>query len=315
MPNAKILVTGGAGFIGSNLVDQLLKEPSAGSRRSVYVIDDLSSGKKENINPKAEFIRQDLTEKSAGVVINKIKPDLVYHLAAQKSVSESVKDPYRDLNTNLVGLLNLMQALKQLRIRPKTIFSSTGGAIYGDTAQIPTPEEIQTMPASPYGITKLASEKYLHYYNLQFGLKKAILRFANVYGPRQDPQGEAGVIAIFCERALKNQPLTVYGDGKQTRDYVYVGDVVTALILAATNKVNQPINIGTGKETSVLDLINKIQDSLGQKLQTEHASARPGEQKRSALAIKRAEEKIGFTPQVQLKEGITKTIQWFKSRI
>jgi len=308
MPNNKIVVTGGAGFIGSNLVDALIERDE-----KVIVVDNLSSGKKENLNPKAKFIKHDLREESTRDLFTKLAPKTIYHLAAQKSVPDSVKDPFADLSINLVSLLNIMEGIKSLDEKPKVIFSSTGGAIYGDTTVMPTPESLEPRPASPYGITKLASEKYLHFYKLQYGVDYSVLRFANVYGPRQDPKGEAGVVAIFVSRAFNKEPMTIYGDGKNTRDYVYVGDVVEACLKAKDTSTSSPINVGTGQETSVLEITAAIHRLMDHDITVRHDAARPGEQRRSLLDNSLGKKDLGFEPAVDLEKGIKMTIDWFAS--
>lgn len=303
-----ILVTGGAGFIGSNLVNALVQKKSGDE---IVIIDDLSSGNKSNVHHRARLIKQDLADQKSKTIITNVNPRVIYHLAAQKSVTHSVADPYTDLNTNLIGLLNLLEAARKLNPRPKIIFSSTGGAIYGDKSPLPTPETAPAEPASPYGITKLTSEKYLHFYRQQYGLDSTVLRFANVYGPRQDPNGEAGVIAIFFQKALQGEPLTVFGDGRQTRDYVFVKDAVKALIDGAQNNLSEPINIGTGQETTVLELIVHLKKILNKKVQVVFKPARAGEQKRSVLNAARANKLLAFSPQTSLSRGMRITAEWF----
>src|SRR5580658_3208829 len=252
----KILVTGGAGFIGSHTVDALV----ASGNHQVSIVDNLSAGKRHQVNPAAHFHELDLRDADAvRRVIAAETPEVIVHLAAQMDVRRSVADPPFDAQVNVVGFLNLMESARQHGLR-RVIFSSTGGAIYGEQETFPAPEDHPLHPVSPYGITKLATEAYLFFYKVQYGIDYTALRYGNVYGPRQDPHGEAGVVAIFCGRMLEGKPCTIFGDGKQTRDYVFVGDVVRANLAAAsaTNLVSGPINVGTGIESSVNDLYHTL---------------------------------------------------------
>ena len=283
----RILVTGGAGFIGSAVADRFV---AAGHH--VTVLDNLSSGKRGQVPATAEFVHADIGSVEAARVVREGQFDAICHLAAQIDVRKSVTDPVFDATVNVLGTLNLLEAVRTAGGATRVVFASTGGAIYGDFVQPPNVETFAKDPESPYGIAKLAVEHYLAYYARVHGLATAVLRYANVYGPRQDPHGEAGVVAIFCGRLIDRRPLTVFGDGLQTRDYVYVGDVAEANLLAATCPLPKmerldvrAWNIGTGVETSVVDLASTAMAAAGATVAIEHAPARPGEQRRSSVAI------------------------------
>jgi len=301
---SKILVTGGAGFIGSTLVDKLIAEG-----HEVVIIDDLSSGKKDYVNPKATFYEADICSTKVAKIFKKEKFDFVYHLAAQIDVRVSVEKPEYDNKINVLGGLNIIQNSHLNKVK-KIIMASTGGAIYGDAEEIPTPETAPTYPVSPYGIHKLTLEKYLNYYYQVYGLNYSVLRFANVYGPRQFKGGEAGVIAIFIDNAVKNLESFQYGDGLQTRDFVYVDDVVRGLFLALNIDCRGEINIGSGIETNLLDIREGIAKALDAPVKIKEMPAKPGEQRRSCLSHTRAQEVLNWEPQVGLEEGIRRTIKW-----
>lgn len=306
----KILVTGGAGFIGSHIVDKYV---SLG--HEVVIVDDLTTGKKENINSKARFYRVDLRNKrKIASVLNREKPEIINHQAAQKSVSHSVSDPTHDAEINIIGFLNLMEAAKQNGIK-KIIFSSTGGAIYGDAKEIPTPETYPPEPVSPYAITKFTTEQYLRFYYQTAGITPVVLRYANVYGPRQDPYGEAGVVAIFSKLISQDKPLTVFGDGKQTRDYVFVEDVAAASVKALQhwpkNFDDVIINIGTGIETPLNGIVTMLENVSGKKADVKHEPARGGDLLRSAISITKAKKVLNWEPETKLSEGIEKTYRYF----
>ncbi len=306
----KILVTGGAGFIGSHTVDALV----ASGQHQVSIIDNLSAGKRHQINPKARFHEIDLRDADAVKrVIEAATPEIIVHLAAQMDVRRSVADPPYDAQVNVVGFLNLMESARQQGLR-RVIFSSTGGAIYGEQETFPAPEDHPLHPVSPYGVAKLATEAYLFFYKVQYGIDYAALRYGNVYGPRQDPHGEAGVVAIFCGKMLEGQPCTIFGDGKQTRDYVFVGDVVRANIAAANSNVSGAINVGTGIETNVNDLYHTLGTVADVTRAPEYAPARPGEQSRSVISPARARELLNWLPQVELANGLDQTFTYFKDR-
>lgn len=306
---SKILVTGGAGFIGSNLVDALIK-----SGDQVVVIDSLVSGKTEYLNPQAKFYEVDINAPEIAAIFVVEKFDYVYHLAAQIEVSKSVLDPVYDNQVNILGALNILANGAKNKVK-KIIFSSTGGAIYKETDEIPTPESAPVYPVSPYGINKLCFEKYLNYYYHAFAQDYAILRFSNVYGPRQYKGGEAGVIAVFTANAILNKTSYLYGDGEQTRDYVFVSDVVRALIMAKEVECRTEINISTAKETKVKDLIIYLESALGQALKIENKEPRPGEVRRSALSFARAQALLNWTPEYDLPRGLKETIVWAKTNL
>lgn len=303
----KVLVTGGAGFIGSHLVDALIEK-----NHEVTVIDDLSCGKKENVNEKAKLVQMDIRDKKLADVFKEKKPEIVFHLAAQKNVRISVADPCLDADINIIGSLNLLENCR--KHQSKVIFSSTGGAIYGDTEEVPTPETHPETPISPYGVAKLAIEKYLYYYQTVFGLAYVSLRYANVYGPRQDPKGEAGVVAIFAEKMLKNEAPLIFGHGRQTRDYVYVSDVVKANLLVMPREIKGIYNVGTSQETSVNDLFGQMAEIGNFQTEEKHGPAVPGEQRISNLSFQKIKKELGWSPEISLKEGLNKTINWFKER-
>jgi UDP-glucose 4-epimerase len=306
----KILVTGGAGFIGSHTVDALV----ATGQHQVSIVDNLSAGKHHQLNPAARFHEIDLRDAGAVKrVIEAETPEVIVHLAAQMDVRRSVADPAFDAQVNLVGFLNLMESARQHGLR-RVIFSSTGGAIYGEQETFPAPEDHPLHPVSPYGVAKMATEAYLFFYKVQYGIDYTALRYGNVYGPRQDPHGEAGVVAIFCGRILERQPCTIYGDGKQTRDYVFVGDVARANIAAANSNVSGAINIGTGVETSVNDLYHTLGTVADVTRAPEYGPARPGEQSRSVISPARAAELLHWRPQVDLANGLDQTFTYFKDR-
>src|ERR1700733_2172645 len=276
----KILVTGGAGFIGSHTVDALV----ASGSHQVSIIDNMSAGKRHQVNPAAHFHELDLRDADAvRRAIAAETPEVIVHLAAQMDVRRSVADPPFDAQVNLVGFLNLIEAARQHGLK-RVIFSSTGGAIYGEQEQFPCNEEHPRRPISPYGVAKFATEAYLFFYKAQYGIDYVALRYANVYGPRQDPHGEAGVVAIFCGRMLEDKAVTIYGDGEQTRDYVYVGDVVRANLAAVAAAVSGAFNIGTGIETSVNQLFGTLAKAAGAKHPAAYGPARPGEQSRSVIS-------------------------------
>ncbi|MCK4520279.1 GDP-mannose 4,6-dehydratase [Candidatus Parcubacteria bacterium] len=312
----KILVTGGAGFIGSHLVDRLVKE-----RHKVIVIDNLSTGSKKNLNPKAKFYKLDIRNPKVSDVFKKEKPEAVFHLAAQIDLRKSVENPVEDAKINILGSLNILQnfiRINQLNPRKsvsKFIFTSTGGAIYGDADIIPTPETYPEMPLSPYGVEKLVFDKYLNYYYKVFGLPYVSLRLSNVYGPRQNSKGEAGVIAIFCDKMLGNKQPIINGSGKQTRDYVYVDDVVEAGILAFKKKKIGIFNIGTAQETDVNTIFRKIRKLINSDCKEIHVPEKPGEQKTSCLDCSKAKKELGWQPRYDLDKGLKETVEWFKNKL
>jgi UDP-glucose 4-epimerase len=290
----RALVTGGAGFIGSHLVDALLARGDA-----VSVVDDLSSGRREQVPDGVPLHVVDIAE--IGDAMAAERPDVVFHLAAQVDVRKSVADPAHDARVNIAGTASVLETARAAGAR-RVLLASTGGALYGETAALPTPEDSPLEPFSPYGASKAAAETYLALYTRLHGLSTLALRFGNVYGPRQDPHGEAGVIAIFAGAVAEQRPVTVYGDGSQTRDYVYVGDVVSGFLAAADSSATGAVNIGTGVETSVLELV----DALG--VEAHFAPARKGEVARSCLDVSRAAELLGWRAEVSLADGLERTL-------
>ena len=304
----KFLVTGGAGFIGSHLVDRLIK-----GGHKVVVIDNLSTGKKENLNKKARFYKADICDKEISQIFKKEKPEIVFHFAAQIDVRKSVENPVEDAKINILGTLNILENCKKYNIR-KVIFASTGGAIYGDADIVPTPETYPELPLSPYGIAKLTIEKHLSYYYKVFGLPYVSLRLANVYGPRQNSKGEAGVVAIFCDKMLSKKQPIINGDGKQTRDFVFVDDVVEANISALKKDKVGIFNIGTARETDVNTLFKKLRELTDSKCAKIHGPTLPGEQKRSCLDYSEAKRELGWQPKYSLDKGLKKTVEWFRNK-
>jgi UDP-glucose 4-epimerase len=306
----RAVVTGGAGFIGSHLVDALLARGD-----DVVVVDDLSSGKEENLADALErgavLHRADIRD---GVALREItsdaRPDVVFHLAAQIDVRVSVDRPDFDARTNVEGTVNVLEAARLAGAR-RLVFASTGGAIYGETEEVPTPETHVAQPMAGYGTSKLCAEQYLGLYERLHGMSTVALRFGNVYGPRQDPHGEAGVIAIFCGKFAGGGRPKVFGDGRQTRDYIYVGDLVDAIVAAGDGDVRGAVNIGTEEETTVLELIDAIREAGGAgdgEFEPEFAEARLGELDRSCLAVGKAREVLGWEARVKVREGIARTL-------
>jgi UDP-glucose 4-epimerase len=305
----RILITGGAGFIGSTIADLFVE-----AGWEVAVLDDLSSGKRENVPAGARFYPVDIRSAAAAEAVKKERPQVICHHAAQIDVRRSMADPRFDADVNLGGLLNVMQAAVEARSVEQVLFASSGGATYGDTDVIPTPESHPQKPVSHYGAAKAASEIYLGVYRANFGIPFAALRYANVYGPRQDPHGEAGVVAIFCGRLLDKSPCTIYGEGKQTRDYVFVGDVARANLRAAEKRFEGALNVGTGVETDVNVLYAHLARAAGVDRPPEYGPARLGEQKRSCIDPTAAEKAIGWRPEVGLADGLGRTFEWFRAR-
>ncbi|MGA8265386.1 MAG: NAD-dependent epimerase/dehydratase family protein [Ignavibacteriaceae bacterium] len=305
----KILVTGGAGFIASQVADAFINEG-----HEVFVLDDLSTGFEKNINPKATFIKSNICDKSLSQLFEKEKFDVVNHHAAQMDVRRSVADPAFDANTNIIGTLNLLQNSVKTGVK-KIMFASTGGAVYGEQNYFPADEKHPTSPLSPYGISKLAVEKYLFFYNAQYKLNYTILRYANIYGPRQNPFGEAGVVAIFSSKLLKSEQTIINGTGKQTRDYVFVGDVVKANLLALNDDKSDIYNVGTAKETDVNELFGELNKITGNGMPEKHGPAAPGEQMRSVISSEKLFTKFKWKPDTLLHEGLQKTVDYFKENL
>jgi len=305
----KILVTGGAGFIGSHLADAFI---AAG--HEVVIVDDLSSGRHENINSKAKFYQVDVQAAEIADIIARERPEVLCHHAAQMDVRRSVADPVFDARVNLVGLLNLMEQGRQHGLR-RVLFASTGGAIYGEQDVFPAPETHFTAPLSPYGVAKLASERYLYFYSQAYGISYAALRYANVYGPRQNPHGEAGVVAIFTEKLLHGEEPVINGDGKQTRDYIYVGDLVRANLAALTSDFCGAVNLGTGRETDVNELFGLLCQECGVAAVERHGPGKAGEQRRSAIDNRLAAQVLHWRPEVDLADGLRETVAFFRARL
>jgi UDP-glucose 4-epimerase len=304
----RALVTGGAGFIGSTLVDALL---AAGAQ--VSVVDDLSRGRREQIAAGADFHQLDVVDDRLGALIASIGPEIVFHQAAQIDVRRSVAEPVLDTRINVLGTVNVLEACARAEVR-RVIFASSGGALYGDTRVLPTPETHPCEPASGYGAAKLAGETYGSVFRQLHGLEFIALRYGNVYGPRQDPHGEAGVVAIFIERLLAGSDAVINGDGTQTRDYVFIDDVVDANLRAAQTTTLGAFNIGTGRQCDVNELYAHIARAAGVERPPQHGAAMPGEQRASCLDVARAAQSLGWRPCVLLEEGISQTVDWFATR-
>ena len=307
-----VLVTGGAGFIGSHVADALLAHEC-----EVHVLDDLSGGVRSNVPAGATFHELDVRDNRVRDLFAEHKFAAVAHLAAQMDVRRSVSDPVFDASINVLGMLNLMEAGRQNGLE-KVVFASTGGAIYGEPDPAindggPQPEHHPALPLSPYGITKLVSEHYLRFYRQTYGIDSVALRFANVYGPRQNPHGEAGVVAIFSQMLLRGDQPTINGPGKQTRDYVFVADVVRAIVAAMAFEGSDVFNVGTGVETDVNELFAHINAFTGAGAEEKHGEAKPGEQQRSVLDTSKIERVLGWTPTVGLADGLRQTVDWFRS--
>jgi UDP-glucose 4-epimerase len=311
-----VLVTGGAGFIGSHVVDLFSSEGW-----TVAVLDDFSSGKEENVRSGVAVHRLNVRGRDAAALLRDAPVDVVVHLAAQMDVRRSVADPIFDAGTNILGTLNIAEAIRASGRRTRLIFASTGGALYGDFVTPPNVETFSKDPESPYAISKLSTEFYLAYYGRVHGMDVVSLRFSNVYGPRQDPHGEAGVVAIFCGRILENKSLTIFGDGSQTRDYVYVKDVAQAAYLAATSDLpkqegldSRAFNIGTGIGTSVNELAETLLRAAKRKVAMEYAPHRPGEQQHSFVDVAKAAKALGWKPVISLGNGLAETFAWFEAQ-
>ncbi len=307
MPGNKVLVTGGAGFIGSHIADLLIE-----NGYSVVIIDNMSSGRTENVNRKASFYKIDILSKELGKVFEKEKPDFVVHCAAQISVIKSLKEPVFDAENNILGSINLFECCVRHKVK-KIVFASTGGALYGNPKKIPSGEDTPVKPLSPYGVAKYCIEQYLSYYNRLYNLNYLSLRFANVYGPRQDPFGEAGVVAIFAKKLLSNEVPTINGDGNQTRDFVFVRDVAEASLLAIEKDVpEREINISTAKETSVNEIFMIIKNAIKSNIQPKHGPEIKGEVRRIALDNSLAGKQLGWKSKTSIDDGIRETIEWFR---
>ena len=305
----KVLVTGGAGFIGSHLVDRLIQEG-----HEVVVVDNLSTGKRRNLNRAARFFKLDIQSWRLERVFRNERPNVVMHLAAQMDVRKSVEDPIFDAQVNVLGTLNVLQQAVRHGVR-KVVFSSSGGAIYGEQEIYPASESHVTRPLSPYGISKLCGEQYLSYYQRVSGLQMVNLRYANVYGPRQDPDGEAGVVAIFIQKLLNNEQAIVNGNGRQTRDFIYVEDVVEANLAVMGQETQGTYNVGTGEETSINDVLRILVGHTNSTCKELHGPAKHGEQVRSVIDSGKIRQELSWEPRTELNEGLKRTIDYFRERM
>lgn len=308
MAKTTVLITGGAGFIGSHLADAFV---ARGDR--VLVVDDLSSGSRANVPAVAEFHELDIRGAEAARLVEQAGIDLLVHQAAQMDVRRSVSDPLFDADVNVLGSLNLFEAARRGGVR-QVLFASTGGAIYGEQERFPADEDHPQRPVSPYGVAKLAIERYLYFYHVAYGLDAVCLRYGNVYGERQSPHGEAGVVAIFLDRLLAGEPPTINGDGLQTRDYVYVADVVRANLAAAGRRGFEIFNVGTGREASVVELYRLLAKAAGVAIEPRFGPAKPGEQRRSVVDASRLRDELGVTELTGLEAGLQATAEWFRAR-
>jgi UDP-glucose 4-epimerase len=304
-----ICITGGAGFIGSHLADAFL---ARGDR--VLIIDNLSGGRRENVPQGAELYVLDIRSKEAAAVVRESGVDVLVHHAAQMDVRRSVEDPVFDADVNVLGSLNLAEACRHGGVR-QVLFASTGGAIYGEQDFFPATEDHPARPLSPYGVSKLAYERYLYFYHVTYGLDVACMRYANVYGERQNPHGEAGVVAIFLNRLLAGEAPTINGDGLQTRDYVHVSDVVRANLAVVGKPGFHIYNVGTGVETSVVELYDELARAVGSPLKAKHGPGKPGEQRRSVIDAGRLHRELGVPAPLSLAQGLERTAAWFREKV
>lgn len=308
MSSRTVCVTGGAGFIGSHVANALLAQ---GHR--VLIVDDLSSGRKENIPAAAEFHQLDIRSPEAASLVRDSGVEVLVHHAAQMDVRRSVADPVHDASVNVVGTLNLLEAGRRGSLK-QVVFASTGGAMYGEQERFPADEEHPARPLSPYGVAKLSVERYLYFYQVEYGIDAVALRYANVYGPRQNPHGEAGVVAIFLDRLLSAKEALINGDGLQTRDYVFVEDIVAANLAVLGRPGFSIYNVGTGRETTVVDLYRILADAVGVARPASHGPAKAGEQRRSVITSDLLAMDLGLRPGVRLEEGLRRTAAWFAAR-
>jgi UDP-glucose 4-epimerase len=312
----RVVVTGGAGFIGSHVVDAYLSRG-----HEVWVVDNLSSGRRENLAPEARLLVADVASEEVRDLFREVRPDIVNHHAAQIDVRVSVEDPARDARTNVLGLLNLTEAAREVGTR-RFVYVSSGGVVYGEPEVRPTPEATPKLPLSPYGVTKLSGEYYLNYYRRVHGMEYVALRYSNVFGPRQDPHGEAGVVAIFCNRLLAGEALTIFGDGEQTRDYVFVRDVAAANMLASEMALptseegaggldEVAFNVGTGLATSVNRLADALEEIAGIHPGRDYRAGRPGELRHSTLEAGKLRDR-GWSPQFTIMQALQETYQYIE---
>lgn len=304
----KVVVTGGAGFIGSHVAEACVR-----AGHEVVVLDDLSSGKRAQVPEGARFHQVDIQDPVVHEILAEERPEILSHHAAQMDVRRSVADPAFDARVNILGLINLLEAGRPHGLR-RVLFASSGGAAYGEQDEFPAPESHRLEPVSPYGVSKRASELYLSCYRAMYGLEYVAMRYANVYGPRQDPHGEAGVVAIFTEKLLAGEQPTINGDGLQTRDYVYVGDLVRANLALLDHPWVGPMNFGTGVETDVNRLFRMLCEACGVDAPEKHGPAKPGEQRRSVISPRLAGETIGWRPEVGFREGLARTVEFFRGK-
>ncbi|NOU08418.1 MAG: SDR family oxidoreductase [Nitrospira sp.] len=304
----KVLVTGGAGFIGSHVVDRLVEEG-----HQVVIVDNLATGKRKNVNRAASLYKTDITSWRLERVFRNERPNIVLHLAAQISVPRSIDDPVFDAQINVLGTMNVLQQAVRYGCR-KVVFSSSGGAIYGEQETVPAAESHATNPLSPYGISKLCGEHYLSYFQRVSGIPVVSLRYANVYGPRQDPEGEAGVIAIFIQKMLNNEQPIIHGNGRQTRDFVFVDDVAEANLVAMGQNAHGVYNVGTGAETSVNELFRMLAGLTASSVKEVHGPAKVGEQIRSVVDPSRIKQELGWEVKVDLAEGLKQTVEFFQGK-
>jgi len=302
----KICITGGAGFIASHVADALLEEG-----HEIIILDDLSNGRKENIPPGARLIVEDIRSPAAARLLKEESIEILVHHAAQMDVRRSVEDPVFDAEVNVLGLLNLLEGGRNAALR-QVVFASTGGAIYGEQDCFPADENHPARPLSPYGVAKLSSERYLYFYHAQYGLDVSCLRYANVYGPRQNPHGEAGVVAIFLHKLLADEVPIINGSGEQTRDYVFVEDVVRSNLAVLGLEGFHTYNVGTGRETDVNELFSTLHQALGRGPAARHGAAKAGEQLRSSITSGLMLRELGIQPKISLEEGLQRTSTWFE---
>lgn len=304
----KILITGGAGFIASHVADAYIE-----IGHEVVIVDNLSSGNKANLNPKAKFIEADITDKEKiQEIVRREQPDVINHHAAHIQVGYSVKNPQFDAENNIIGLLNIMEAAKEIPVK-KVIMAATGGAMYGNKVT-PFTEEMKAEPLSPYGISKRSGELYLNYYHELYQIPFISLRYSNVYGPRQNPHGESGVIAIFSEMIAEGKTPVINGDGTHTRDYVYVEDVARANVLALNSDFVGELNIGTTTEISTNEVFRKVATEMEAEIEEKHSEERPGEQVTSSLDYSKAKKILGWEPKVDFDEGVRRVVKWYKNK-
>ena len=310
MAGKTALVTGAAGFIGSHLVDRLVADGY-----TVAGVDDLSTGNLANLPAGFDLRQLDISDPELRNIVAEVRPDFVFHLAAQISVSVSAREPVTDAEVNILGALNLFEGIRAVRGNAtKVVYITSGGTAYGEPSVLPADESTPTLPLSPYGASKLAVETYLPVYERLCGLKYSIMRLANVYGPRQDPHGEAGVVAIFARAMLSGTPPTVFGDGNDERDYVYVIDVIDAIVRAADSSLPGPFNVGSGEGTSTNRIFQLVAENCAHTDPAIHGPPRPGDVKRIFLDVTRAREELGWTPETKLENGLKSTIEWFKQQ-